>query len=689
MAFRSENFYIIIFFLCVFLLGCNSLKNRKVSGASDLTIKYDSINVNFPDIFLSLKDTSYTPSDTFYLVKHYVISTYETYKTFKYLNEDSVGHIYIEYKDSLMTVTDSIVTSIDTLRPFDERMLMKVENYIERDNLISKLLKNVFHFEDRSVPHEEVSEQSDKHFEDYNEKIIRSISVKILDPFGPSVNEPDNGPKNFLENAGNVFHVKSRRWLVKNTLIIKEGDEINSFVIAENERLLRQNNYTFDSKIQILDYDENKDSVDVLVIVQDVWSKSAGASFDPPTQSINLSAGDANFLGTGTSLSNSARLSEMLPAKYNYLGNFTVHNIYKTFFTGRIHYHFQDGVKSYGVSVNREFISPAIKWAGGINTGWTEIGHYPLLHAPGHPLVYFNQQDAWVGYSNNLFDDSKDQMQGNRFVIASRYQRTHYTKSAPDFFNRDMILGSVGYINTRYYKDRYIFRFGRTEDIAEGDLISLVYGVEESLSRRRPYMGVNTAWSRYSNSLGYLYASVGLGGFLYDRDWQESVLAGRLLYFTPLVKLNRWKSRYYLGMRYSELIHPMPGAVMFINDAQGLRGFNPPWLFGKRRAVLNFETNVFPPIKFFGFQTALVYFTDLAWLASDGRLFDRRSFHSAFGVGLRFRNDHMIFETIQFLFGYYPGARNLGMQEFMLFERSRFYYEFNHFQFPKPSTVGF
>src|SRR5690606_32903405 len=118
--------------------------------------------------------------------------------------------------------------------------------------------------------------------------------------------------------------------------------------------------------------------------------------------------------------------------------------------------------------------------------------------------VQLMQGDIWLGYGFNINGKSNN-YKGSRFIMSGRLIRNRYLERPilhdtieHNFYDSYFYLGSIGILRRRYYKDSYIFRFGRTEDIPEGDLISLTAGIEDRKTDHRPYLGMDMGLSRYT-----------------------------------------------------------------------------------------------------------------------------------------------------------------------------------------------
>jgi hypothetical protein len=123
-----------------------------------------------------------------------------------------------------------------------------------------------------------------------------------------------------------------------------------------------------------------------------------------------------------------------------------------------------------------------------------------------------------------------------------------------------------------------------------------------------------------------------------------------------------------------------------IRDANGLIGFRPDSLIGLQRIRLSGETTLFTPWKFLGFRMAPVARIDMALIKVGPGLFRSRNFFSGVSLGLRARNENLIFNTIEARAFYYPvTVEDIGHFRFSLTSNFRIKYPTNLVN--KPATV--
>ena len=73
-------------------------------------------------------------------------------------------------------------------------------------------------------------------------------------------------------------------------------------------------------------------------------------------------------------------------------------------------------------------------------------------------------------------------------------------------------------------------------------------------------------------------------------------------------------------------------------------------MYGTNRAVLRSETVVFTPWDIYRFKMAMYGFADVGTIGYRGNLF-RNRFYSTLGVGVRIKNENLIFGTINIRLG--------------------------------------
>ena len=280
-----------------------------------------------------------------------------------------------------------------------------------------------------------------------------------------------------------------------------------------------------------------------------------------------------------------------------------------------------------------------------------------------------------------------------RIIVAARVYRTQYlTAPFPDNINTTLLLGTVGYSVRRYYKDRYLFGFGRTEDVPTGTLFSLTAGYDVNPVTPRRYFDLRFAAASYSSRRGYLYGALDLGSYQrtdQTKAWEQGVLAAELTTFTRLYHAGNWQYRHFLSTKATVGLNRRPFEYLQgITNARGLRGFSPANpILATSRFVLNYEATVYTPLSLLGFRLATLAFADAAWVSerSGGGTPFTGAPYTGFGLGLRFRNEFTALRTFQVLIGYYPRGLNAG-NGVRVFESARETVSFTDFGLNSPVT---
>ncbi|WP_026463705.1 hypothetical protein [Adhaeribacter aquaticus] len=587
--------------------------------------------------------------------------------------------------------TSQLVPVPKPARPdFSERVLERLKTLSKRKNLIGRGLDLLFDF-DRKAPLRGIDpELLRPAYAQHNYKVVRHIEIRRLSPFGYSINDTTRTPRNFFEKAGNSFHIKTHNRRIRGQLLFRRGELLEPGDLQESERLLRQTEHILDARIFVNEKSTTKDSVDVIIVSKDVFNLSGSGSFNTNTAAGRVRLNDVNFLGLGHQFRNVYQFGlDSIRRSWTYTGSYTVQNIYNTFITGHLLYRNEIHYQQRGINFYRDFYTANTRYAGALNVNYYS---YPI-HVQGiddrrvRQNITFTKQDYWLGRSFKLKSYDLGFENPGRIITAGRIIATNYANSPnPDYQNNILFIGGFGFSYRKYYKDRFLFGFGRTEDIPSGNLIAVSAGYEKGDFYNRRYIGGKMAFGKYATNFGYLYMDAQFDSYIRGKNWEQGEFSSEILYFTKLLKVGTWQWRHLIWNRTTwGFNRKFAEDILNINRNNGIRGFSIGER-GTRRFVVNYESSLFTPFSFLGFRLALVNFADFAWL-SDGNHtnpFDYKPYQG-YGIGFRFRNEYMAINTIQVLLGYYPQGRT----PIKSFNSTRPYYDFNDFRFSQPIISDF
>ncbi|MEO8591348.1 MAG: hypothetical protein ABI432_18355, partial [Flavobacteriales bacterium] len=357
--------------------------------------------------------------------------------------------------------------------------------------------------------------------ERYRGKIVRSIQVTVTDPFGYSVDDTTQAPVAWIQKAGNSAHRTSRHYVIRDLLLVRRFDKLDPLKVTESERLLRASAIVNDARITVHRATGSKDSVDVYVVVHDKWNYDFSAEGD--LSSVSTTLRDRNFLGLGQELEQHVAYGPGFE-RPEFSGQHRVYNIENTYIGSLFQYNTSTLRDQVGLRFDRPFYSPLTRMAGAIALTKVWI-HTPELDTTGEAIgtthinpVYF---DTWLGRSFPIALDGTDPGRSSNIVGGLRYFQTRYAMR-PSFdidtlrINSDVSiwLASAGFSVRQYYKERYLYRFGATEDVPEGLLITVTSGVRKTeITRPLAYAGAEVSRGRYYNHFGYASLFAGYGTF--------------------------------------------------------------------------------------------------------------------------------------------------------------------------------
>ena len=573
-----------------------------------------------------------------------------------------------------------------------------LQRFALKDNIVSKLLRSIMVFENKNKP-PDTTKVSEKKYENYECRIIRNIEIVVLGPFGYSTYLKYGREIVRLQRLGNELHYNTRHWIIKDKLLFKKGDAIDAVKISESERLIRQSPYINDDKIYLDSIAGDHDSVDAIVVVKDVFDYSAGAAGNPLIPNGNASVTDINFLGLGQALTGQVSYNPQNTRHYSYGGSYTVPQIANTYLSAQAHYSSLNLNQNFGVNLSRPFFSSTTRWAGGVDFEYNRVPYNVVLPDSNtySGMHNYTTTDLWLGYAFSLNEKSLYRFKKSQLILSGRIYNINYlnqNNSAVDlnhlFPSETFYLGAIGFTHRDYYKDHYIFAFGRTEDIPLGYLFSLNAGPDFLQNQKRWYSGAKASYGWNNSSLGYMYLSAEAGGFMSSNMVQEGVINTEFMYFTNLIPLGNWQFRQYLFNQYTLGYNRLQNEFLTINQGlSGLQQFNSPSIKGTQRWSNNFEADFFSPWRPLGFEIVLVAFIDDALIGNHNVTVLQSHLYQGYGAGIRFKNEHFIFNTLQLSFHFFPNANLADAKSWIFKSSGSSALHFQDFQFSEPYMAAY
>lgn len=448
----------------------------------------------------------------------------------------------------------------------------------------------------------------------------------------------------------NRFHKDTRKRIVRNNLLFEAGEVVDPYLMADNERLLRQFPTLKDARIYVKRNKDNPDEVDVVVVTQDVNSLGVSGRMSGITN-YRLDVYDKNMLGYARQLRLSYFKKSDGEPERGIEAILYEPNLFGSFLQAELQYTNNYLRERSRLTVDREFFASTVKYAGGLELYKTQEKFY-FEDYDTLTLAYTeNAVDVWAGRSFE-FEKRKN------IIMALRFNPRYFPESdgilqdSNSFFrDRTLLLGSITYVNRNYLKTLRIRGFGRTEDVPTGGSVSLLFGKEWNAFADRFYMGFNTNYGKYFTDIGYLNMSFIGSAYLVNRYVEDGLLSLTTQYFSDLKKWRKSQIRQFIDASYVRGFNRLLDRGVGINGRwETVNGLRPT---GNARLNLSFETVYFMSWYAYGFQFALYHRFDWSILNSMPYISSVNKNFTSLSVGMRTLNENLVFPTFSFEFSYY------------------------------------
>lgn len=542
---------------------------------------------------------------------------------------------------------------------------LRAQESLPQNNSLTSLLSREVIERITTNPHNDSvpAVKSEDSFIPYSGKIIRYICIDQVG-FERSIYDTSRTVRNRITRIANALHTDTREKTIRENLFIREGKPLNPYRVADNERHLRDLDFILDSKIVVLPI-EGTDSVDLQILTRDVFSLGIDAS-SSDIDEYTVGIYDANLFGMGQRIQVDAGFdSDRSPTTdYDFyyrkasLGGSLINTSFGYTRLNNARSIGEEYEHAYFIRLDRPLVSPYSRMAGGleISNNWSRNAYQKSDTAF---LNYrYNVEDVWVGYNLGINNSVKNR---NRHFAALRYYRQHYSRQPAQLYERarslyndqQFVLGEVTFYNKNYYKTKYVYGFGRTEDIPYGQTVNITGGWMKELGQKRMYLGASATRSVVHRGGNFYEVAGGVGSFFDNGRSEDGFIFINGQFYSKLFVHRETKLRHQINIGYARAFRNQLRELVTINN--DLAGFRPDSLYGTQRYFARGESTLYTNWTFAGFRFAPFLSLETGYLTNEkSRETSGDLFIWGTTGGIRIRNENLIFGTVELRVYYYP-----------------------------------
>ncbi|CAN5595598.1 hypothetical protein BH11BAC3_BH11BAC3_32070 [soil metagenome] len=538
----------------------------------------------------------------------------------------------------------------------------------------------------------------------YAGRSVRLIRILSLG-FERNIFDTTNFNNSFGVIIANAFHKNTKEKIIRNNLFFKSGSVINPYLLADNERHLRDLTYIQDARIMVEPVAGSTDLVDVIVITKDVFSIGGNASVNG-VDKFQLSLREENAGGSGSKIELSTLYDRFRNPKYGYGTEIIKRNIEGSFIDLKMGYQNYRSAFNSGrpeeiywyANFEKPLVSVYIPWIGGLDLSLNQTSNAYLkdsLYKSDYQYRFVNL-DGWFGYN---FGSKKIVTERNssplRKLIAMRAFKLKFdlqpgkNQNNYDYNYADIsgVLMAFNLFKQKLYRTNFIYGFGRSEDVPEGFSASVTGGFTDKNRKSRSYIGVDLLHTHFNKEGFFNTYTFRLGGFTYKSKWEDVDFLLNLEHFTQLKRLSRnWLNRNFYSLGFTKQINTELNSPLILGSQFGIPYHRNGDIKADFRGTMRGETVFFNMKKYWGFRLALFLFGDLSLLTPVNLSLNKSDLYSAFGAGIRTRNENLVFGTIELRSYFFPRPVP-GMKGFKVEISSNLRFKYSNTFIRKPDFI--
>ena len=459
----------------------------------------------------------------------------------------------------------------------------------------------------------------------------------------------DPSESNFFYRAANALHIKTQPWFIRSYLLFRTGDYVQARLIAETERLIRQNSTVYDVEIRPVRYENGV--VDIEVRTRDTWTLQPGIRVrragGKNTGAFNIK--ESNLVGTGTSLgieraASIDRTGTQLTLQHDHL-----FDGWTSISLSRASY---DDGHNNSLSITRPFFALDTRWAAGASV--SDYSQLDSFYQAGNNVAQYRHDQraasAFAGYSPGLINGRT-----RRYTVGATYAADEYRfepgRPPPPQLQPDRTLAGP-FVRYEVIHDDYLQTMNR-------DLIRrpeyLTMGLTSTVQVGRSlgaFGATEQPWQMSANaSKGFRFqqpghqmlASANYSALIGSSSGDTRSMGGAVRYFAP----QQDPLLFYFAASTDHVHSPNQADDLLLGGDNGLRGYPLRYQRGQHRALFTFEERYYTdwyPLRLFRVGAAVFMDIGRAWGAETPNPVN--GWLSDVGIGLRFLSARASFGNI-------------------------------------------
>lgn len=542
-----------------------------------------------------------------------------------------------------------------TLKESDSVLFKKLEQKANKSRLLKELVEITFK-EQEGPEQKELTDNTTKWLP-FKGLFISGISIKQPPPGSsilPYVSENDSSR---IEQIIQKLHIYTKTSVIQKNLYIKTGDSLIPWLIADNEKLIRD--LPFIENARFYPESVSNDSINLILVVQD---KIPYGVF-PVIYSANkqsLKIWNSNFLGFGNEVGFS--LTNEKPDFYMSDIYFKLNNLDKKFIQNSLRYQRSLKQEYYTLTLERPYLPGAYKLAGGLELARKQenLPDYYTSQADAILETRYFQGNGWLGYQfelNKHQEDKRPQYLVPAIGIYNTYfQKRPFVSADSNYVlsNYTRLMASVNWVNQNFVESDKLFAQNHPQALPVGFRIGLTGGYSWNEFSKMPYLGVDFRWSSLGKKPDYWVVSAGFGSYIHAQKLRQGAVKGSMYYLSNLATIGDYAFRILSGVNYVRGINRLSYDSLHLNNGHGITGLRTDALRGMQRINTELQFMLYTPWKWLGFNFTPYMLCETGFIAeADEELFNKRLV-TGLGIGLRLRNKYLVFSSIQLRLMFYP-----------------------------------